>query len=178
VSDMAMSPDTGRILRLRRDILHVGKGAGIPHPRAVHHPHDLVILDIKLCQNYTLTQQPPSRCHTSSDVRRVRYGFRHGPLSQSVTDANEFSKCIQCSPHPLCMCSATCHDATACKCSICHSHCMCLNPPISQERALSPRGAWHAISTSPLGSSLPGVACWELWQSLKVWVSTTPVVIY
>ncbi len=44
------------------------------------------ILDIKICQNYTLTQQPPSRCHTSSDVRRVRYGFRHGPLSQSVRD--------------------------------------------------------------------------------------------
>ena len=46
VSDMAMSPDTGRILRLRRDILHVGKGAGIPHPTAVHHPHDLVNSDL------------------------------------------------------------------------------------------------------------------------------------
>ena len=127
-----MSQDTGRMLRLRRDILDVGKGAGISHPRAIHHPHDLVdsdlldmlrphqilaytqdigkmprisgyvtrqamseditsvfkmsqdIPDIEICQGYALTQQPPTTCHISSDVRGVRYGSRHGAFSQSV----------------------------------------------------------------------------------------------
>ena len=132
MSDMAMSQDTGRMLRLRRDILNVGKGAGISHPRAIHHPHDLVdsdlldmlrphqisaytqdvekmprisryvtrqamseditsvsrmsqdVPDIKICQGYALTQQPPSRCHIFSDVRGVRNGSRRGAFSQSV----------------------------------------------------------------------------------------------
>ncbi len=61
------------------------------------------ILDIKICQNYTLTQQPPSRCHTSSDVRRVRYGFRHGPLSQSELGTKDTASMIVISLYVMCI---------------------------------------------------------------------------